>query len=451
MVFVLDKHKKPLMPVTEKRARQLLNRNRAVIHQMFPFIIKLKDRTADDSETEKLNLKIDPGSKYTGFAIVRRDEDGIDHIIFMMQLEHRGWHIHKEIIKRANARRGRRSRNTWYRRRHWNGKEEGWLAPSLMHRVHTTRTWVENLISWCPIGSIEFEYCNFDTQLMQNPDISGVKYQQGTLQGYEVRQFLFELFGRKCVYCDDEPDEIEIDHVIPRSKGGSDRISNLVPSCHKCNQAKSDVSIEEFLKDDPERLEKILSRLQESLKDAAEMNATRKYILRMLNDTGLPVRCWSGARTKWNRDRFGIEKDHHLDAACIGDINGVAGNPETYVFMVKAAGHGIRRRQLINKYGFPFGAVFPKHKFVHGFQTGDLCKAVVPAHLKTGGTHIGRIAVRTSGRFDISTRNGKKKGIGWQYFKILQRKDGYNYGWKKETIPAFLPSASKEVSCGGEL
>lgn len=451
MVFVIDKHKKPLMPVTEKRARQLLGKNRAVIHRIFPFVIRLTDRSVSDSETEKLILKIDPGSKYTGFAIVRRDKDGIDYIIFMMQLKHRGNSIHLDLLKRSAVRHSRRSRNTWYRRRHWNGKEKGWIAPSLMHRVYTTETWVRLLLSWCPIGSIEFEYCNFDTQLMQDPDISGVEYQRGTLYGYEVRQYAYAKFGRKCVYCDKEADVIELDHVLARTRGGSDRVSNLVPCCHECNQAKDNRLIEDFLKDDPERLARILSLLKAPLKDAAAMNITRNRILEMLDATGLPVRCWSGARTKWNRDRFGIEKDHHLDAACVGDINGVAGNPETYVLMVKAAGHGTRKRRLVDKYGFPRGAVFPKHKFVHGFQTGDLCKAIVPAHLKTGGTHIGRIAVRTSGRFDISTKNGKKKGIGWQYFKVFQRKDGYNYGWKKETISAFLPSASKWASCGSEL
>ena len=45
MVFVLDHHKKPLMPCTEKRARKLLEHGRAVIHKMAPFTIRLKDRT----------------------------------------------------------------------------------------------------------------------------------------------------------------------------------------------------------------------------------------------------------------------------------------------------------------------------------------------------------------------------------------------------------------------
>src|SRR6266704_2987351 len=45
MVFVLDRHKHPLMPCSPKRARLLLTRGRAVVHRLKPFVIRLKDRT----------------------------------------------------------------------------------------------------------------------------------------------------------------------------------------------------------------------------------------------------------------------------------------------------------------------------------------------------------------------------------------------------------------------
>ncbi len=70
MVFVLDQHKKPLMPCTEKRARQLLDRGRAVIHKMAPFTIRLKDRTVAESDFQPLRTKFDPGSQTTGVAII---------------------------------------------------------------------------------------------------------------------------------------------------------------------------------------------------------------------------------------------------------------------------------------------------------------------------------------------------------------------------------------------
>lgn len=73
---------------------------------------------------------------------------------------------------------------------------------------------------------------------MENPEISGVQYQQGTLQGYEVRQYLLEKWSRKCTYCGVENVPLQIEHIQPLAKGGSDRVSNLCLACEKCNTKK---------------------------------------------------------------------------------------------------------------------------------------------------------------------------------------------------------------------
>lgn len=75
MVLVLDKRKRPLMPCSERRARLLLQRGRAVVHRLFPFTIRLKDRVG--GEIQSLRLKLDPGSKTTGITLVR-DQKTID-------------------------------------------------------------------------------------------------------------------------------------------------------------------------------------------------------------------------------------------------------------------------------------------------------------------------------------------------------------------------------------
>lgn len=51
-VFVLDKHHKPLMPCSEKRARQLLERRRARVHKIYPFTIRIVDRLVEESIVE---------------------------------------------------------------------------------------------------------------------------------------------------------------------------------------------------------------------------------------------------------------------------------------------------------------------------------------------------------------------------------------------------------------
>jgi len=71
MVFVLDKHKKPLMPCTPKRARLLLSQKRAVVHRLSPFTIRLKDREVASCTLQPVVLKVDPGSCTTGMALAR--------------------------------------------------------------------------------------------------------------------------------------------------------------------------------------------------------------------------------------------------------------------------------------------------------------------------------------------------------------------------------------------
>src|SRR2546421_4108384 len=99
--------------------------------------------------------------------------------------------------------------------------------------------------------------------------------------------------------------------------------------------------------------------------------------------------------------------------------------------------HGCRQLCLMDEYGFPRPK--PKQKkFQHGFRTGDMVRAVVPAHLKHPGMHVGRISAKATGAFTIATRSGKATDIGKKYWRRLQRADGYGYLQTGET--AFPPS-----------
>jgi hypothetical protein len=65
-------------------------------------------------------------------------------------------------------------------------------------------------------------------------------------------------------------------------------------------------------------------------------------------------------------------------------------------------------------------------KRIKGFQTGDMVSADVPKGKKMG-LHIGRVAVRASGSFNIQTAAGVVQGISHKYCKLIQRADGYGY------------------------
>ena len=126
-----------------------------------------------------------------------------------------------------------------------------------------------------PVTGFTVETLRFDTQKMQNPEISGVEYQQGELWGYEVREYLFEKWGRLCAYCDAKNVPLQIEHIQPKSRGGTDRVSNLTMACECCNRAKDNLPVQVFLAHDPKRLKYILAQAKTPLKDAAAINSSR--------------------------------------------------------------------------------------------------------------------------------------------------------------------------------
>ncbi|RKZ93457.1 MAG: HNH endonuclease [Candidatus Parabeggiatoa sp. nov. 1] len=424
-VFVLDVKKMPLMPCHPARARELLNKGRAAVYKRYPFTIILKDRVGGD--VQPVELKFDPGSKTTGIALVGHFERGLE-IVFGANLNHRGQKIKQDLESRRANRRGRRNRKTRYRPSRFNNRcrSEGWLPPSLMSRVFNVETWAERLQSLIPITSIAVETVRFDTQKMLNSKVSGVEYQQGELAGYEVREYLLEKWGRKCAYCGAENIPLEIEHIQPKSKGGSNRISNLTIACVRCNQKKGNKSIENFLKRKPIILKRIKAQTKKSLKDTAAVNATRYAIGNALKTFDLPVTFWSGGRTKFNRTQQKYTKDHWIDAACVGETGAKVYIPNTLKpLTITAVGHGSRQMCRVDQYGFP-RTTAKKQKVVKGFQTGDIVKAVVTKGKKIG-TYIGRVAIRASGSFNISTKNGTTQGISWKYCQRIQAVDGYNY------------------------
>lgn len=417
-VFVLDTQKRPLNPIHPGVARRLLKTGKASVFRRYPFTIVLKVTVIASSES--IILKIDPGSKTTGIALVQNDK-----VIFGAELTHRGQNIQGLLESRRAIRRNRRARKTRYRQARFlnRARSKGWLAPSLQHRVDTTLTWVNKLIKFAPIGLIVQELVRFDLQQLENPEISGIEYQQGELLGYEVREYILNKWGRKCAYCGFENVQLQVEHIHPKSKGGTNRISNLCLACEKCNTKKGTQNIEDFLGSKPDVLKRVLSQAKRPLKDAAAVNSTRWALFNKLKEIGLPISTSSGGLTKFNRTRLNLPKSHWHDAACAGQIKflSVLTNKP---LLIKAAGHGTRKMCRNDRFGFPSRYV-PRFKFVKGFQTGDIVKAVVTSGKKVG-EYVGRIAVRSHGSFNISASE-LVSGINYKYCKTIHRKDGYSY------------------------
>src|SRR5216683_438622 len=161
-VFVLDTTKQPLTPVHPARARLLLNAGKAAVFRTYPFTIILK-RQVEHAEPAPLRLKIDPGSKTTGIALIN---DATGEVVFAAELTHRGQEIKNSLDRRRGVRRGRRQRDTRYRKPRWSNRTrvKGWLAPSLKSRVCNTITWAKRFMRLCPIIALSQELVRFDMQ-----------------------------------------------------------------------------------------------------------------------------------------------------------------------------------------------------------------------------------------------------------------------------------------------
>jgi hypothetical protein len=447
-VFVLSKDGQPLMPCHPARARELLDKGRAAVARQAPFTIRLKDRTRAQSNVDGLQLRIDPGSKGTGLALTDEKKETDEHGttltvrrgLISVELQHRGDQIRACMRQRAGYRHRRRSAHVRYRARRSNnrGTSPGWLPPSLRHRVDTTFSLASRLCRYAPVTEIHIEQVAFDTHSMSADRLlRGTEYQQGTLAGTDARSYLRAKWNDACAYCGATDVYLNIEHLRPRSRGGSSRIANLVLACAPCNQAKGSKPVEAFLAQQPDRLARIVQQIRTPLTDAAAMNSTGRQLAVALSALGKPVHTWSGRLTKANRDATGLAKTHTLDALSVGSLDHPGGDrivrfPRD-VLVAKATGRGSYARTTPDRYGFP-RLLRSRAKQHFGYATGDLVRAVMPTG-KWAGTWTGRISVRARGQHSLATPLGRVNVSHWN-LTLLQRGDGYGYSVRPESSPS---------------
>ncbi len=427
MVFVIDTEKRPLAPCHPARARRLLGNGKAAVWRRYPFTIILK-RDVPEATPQPLRVKIDPGSKTTGLAVVH---DATGQVIWAAELFYRGERVRQRLDQRRMCRRGRRQRTTRYRPARFDNRRraEGWLPPALESRISNVLTWVRRLRRFASIAALSQEIVRFDTQLLENPEISGVEYQQGELAGYEIREYLLEKFGRKCAYCGATDRPLHVERIVPKARGGTNRVSNLTLACEPCNTAKGTQTADEFGYPD------VQAQARRPLKDAAAVNASRWALFYRLSAIALPVEVGTGGRTKWNRTQRGLAKAHGIDAACVGvstpEPLHIAGVQPLHIM---ATGRHSRQMCRTNAFGFPDKA--PKTvSVVAGMRTGDIVRAVVPPPSSKAGVYLGRLAVRATGSCNLKTRSGMVQGIHIRYCQPLQRGDGYTYQKGEAALP----------------
>ena len=460
MVITRDRNRNRVGFTTEKRARKLMESRRACLYRTFPTVLILKDKDIRNLENlPSYRIKIDPGAKHTGIAVVCNETN---QVMLTVQIEHRGDSIVGLLQTRKAIRRNRRNRETPYRYSKWkngaNGdrpSKEGKLPPSVRSIGDNVIHFVEKLKRFINITECSFEASRFDTQLMDNPDIEGTAYQQGTLFGYELREYLLEHYRHTCQYCGGQSGDpvLEWEHKIPKSRGGSDRVENATLSCSSCNRDKGARTPEEWLRhlqshspvneEEQSLTETRIGHLEKILSHGTLFGSDRyaawSNVLRQTEESELfrifgTVECASGGRTKYNREHIlKLPKDHHYDALAVGTVpeNGYTDRTGGYTLYVQAMGRGNRLRGHRNACGILTDKWTDRRKQVNGLQTGEMVRVVIPSG-KYAGTYTGRIMIRKSGSHDIRTLDGKLvTGTKKSVYKVLQYADGYNYKYAK--------------------
>ena len=423
MVLVIDKRKQPCNTISAAYARILLFSKQAVIHKRFPFTIRLRNDNAvlkDRSYT----VKLDPGSKITGVAIT----DDKESVVMLAEIEHRGHIIKKNLDSRRAVRRSRRNRKTRYREAKFQNRTrpQGWLAPSIKSRADNVINFVKKYKEFLNINKVMVENVNFDVaQMISDTKLWGNDYQQRNLYDTNLRNFIFSKTKGRCSYCGAKAEEI--DHVIARSKGGTNSVNNLTATCRACNEKKSNLSLKNFGK----LMNKDYSHLEPKKlpKNAAIVQSARNYMVREIAKLIPDTTTYDAWITKYNRDSLGLPKQHYYDALSVGEIPIKFNFLTDKVLIISAKGRGSRQMCRMDQFGFPRTSA-KASKSVKGFQTGDIVKAVVPTGSKVG-EYLGKVAVRSRGYFNIQTKAQVIQGIGYKYCHIVQRSDGYSYDYKE--------------------
>ncbi len=291
------------MPTTPRKARIFLQSGKAKIVGRDPFTIQLI--YGSSGYKQPISLGIDAGYKNIGFSAITQKEELIGGEVELLD------GVSERITEKKKYRRTRRNRLRHRAKRFDNRKRnEGWLAPSIQHKLDTHLRFVERVKSRLPITKITVETASFDIQKLKNPDIQGDGYQQGEQLGYKnLTNYIRHRDGYKCQNPDCKnkgADKVLQVHHIGYWKNPPDRSnrpSNLITLCDKCHSSPN------------HKKGKILHGWQPKVKSFKAETFMSTIYKRILED--LCAEEAFGYETDFKRKELKLEKSHHNDAFII--------------------------------------------------------------------------------------------------------------------------------------
>jgi hypothetical protein len=301
LVYVINQNGNSLMPCKPAKARKLLKAGRAVIVNYTPFTIQL---TWDCEEhTQPVTIGIDKGAKHTGFCAISRDKILISGII-----HHRN-DVKDKISARADNRRQRRSR-LWYRASRFlnrsTAKRSGRLPPSIKTNVEEVVRVLKKLP--IPIYDVIVEDVLVDIAKLNDPDLTGKAYQASNRLHENLRLACLLRDRFTCRYCKKRNGKLEAHHIVPKSEGGKDTISNLVTLCSTHHKALHKGKIKLKLEGVGNLKDVIAQRTMQG----------KHHLYSLLSEFGEVTKVF-GYQTAEYRKALGLVKDHDVDAFCIAN------------------------------------------------------------------------------------------------------------------------------------
>ena len=307
LVYVLGMDGDPLDPTHPAKARILLKNKKAKVVRRLPFTIKLTYEIKNP-KIQKYTLGVDTGFSKLGAAVINEK----DEIVYLSEVTLRS-DIKNIMQNRSQNRRGRRNRNTRYRKprclNRKNSIRKDIYAPTMISKFNSHMKEIKFIKSILPISTINLELAKFDNHALNNPLVKYNKwmYQKGLKFGFaNTKAFVLNRDKYTCQHCKTKQGTLEVHHIVFRSNGGSDEPDNLITLCRQCHR---DLHLEKI------SLKNIKGLKRKNAQVAAtQMNILRSMIIKKFN---LHFTETYGFLTKEVRQYLNLPKEHYFDGVAI--------------------------------------------------------------------------------------------------------------------------------------
>ncbi len=438
LVFVLNKHGKPLMPCSSAKAGRLLRKGMAKVISKKPFTIKLLFGAGGYKQV--IIAGMDTGSKTIGTAAISNGK-----VLYKAETTLRGEEIKGKMDQRSMYRRTRRSRKLRYRKPGFLNRAAsiaaGRLPPSVRHKVEShlrEKKFVESIL---PVSKWIVETASFDIHKITNPmEVSkapgmGRNYQKGRqLDFYNVKQYVLDRDKYQCLLCKKNSGlKLHVHHIQFRTNGGTNSPDNLATLCETCHD-----KIHKLKNGEAEKASKKLQTVaQKQTKHATEVSILRAQLCKHFRvPEGIQeFEETFGYITKFNREAADLPKAHHIDAICIAsqgeiiELQNQNNQPDLILRRCVSKGDYQQTSGIRSEKKIPTGKLF-------GFRKFDLVKTSKGFGFVKGKRSSGFFAISDINRNVISDSVNIKRNTG----RIQARRSVLI--WRSQ----FLPDLKARVS-----